>query len=165
MVLDGVEDGALGLAEGAVVGGGRLGERGASAAVMNVWVASSSGNADPLARAAHDAAAAPEKPLRCSRSPQLAQPRGAARGRPRASSLSRNASGWRAWRGARVRVEQRELVGEQVEHRRVGVVGVEERPTASAARGRSSALPSPRSRACGATVSALVTVSRSLRPS
>ena len=78
--------------------------------------------------------AAPEKPTRCSRSPQLAHAPSCGASPAASSSFSRNASAaarplaGRAAGSPGLLVEQRELAAQQVEHARVRLGGLEQAP-------------------------------------
>ena len=103
-----------------------------SASVMNAWASSPSGK-DPASQAPHTTPpAAPEKPTRCSCSPQLAQAPSCGARPAASSSFRRNASApARAAAGARspgLLVEQRELAAQQVEDAGMGLGGLEQPP-------------------------------------
>ena len=86
---------------------------------------------EPASQALHTTPpAAPEKPTRCSRAPQLAHAPSWGASPAASSSFSRNESAFAHARaepvGPGALVEQGELAAEQVEHRRVGLGGLEQ---------------------------------------
>ena len=85
-----------------------------------------SGNADASQALQTTPPAAPEKPTRCSASPQEAHAASCGAKPPATSSLRRNASWCAGPAAARVVVEQPQLVREQVEDGRRRVVGLEQ---------------------------------------
>ncbi len=101
---------------------------------MKPCASSPSGN-EPASHAAHTTPpAAPEKPTRCSRSPQLAQAPSCGASPAASSSFRRNASAppWLSVdpsaSAPRVLVEQRQLAAQQVEHAGVRLRGLEQPP-------------------------------------
>ena len=106
---------------------GRVGERAAERGDHEVVGApASSGNALASQAPQTTPPAAPEKPTRCSRSPQDAQAASWGAKPAASSSLRRKASALARPALAGSRVEQRELVGEQVVDARVRVAVVEQ---------------------------------------
>ncbi len=135
VVLERRRDRALDLAERRrAAPAGPPSARAPSASAMKPCASSRSGN-EPASHAAHTTPpAAPEKPTRCSRSPQLAQAPSCGASPAASSSFRRNASAPAPGRPspgrspAAVRVEQRQLAAQQVEHARVRLGGLEQPP-------------------------------------
>ncbi len=98
---------------------------------MKRWASSPSGN-EPASQAPQTTPpAAPENPTRCSCSPQLAQEPSCGASPAASSSFRRNASAPPALCGGRVgdaalRVEDRQLPAQQVEHAGMGLGGLEQ---------------------------------------
>ena len=97
-----------------------------SASTMNACASSSSGNALASQAPQTTPPAAPEKPTRCSRSPQDAQPASCGAKPAASSSFRRKASELARPAAGGLAVEQRELVGEQVIDAGVRVAVVED---------------------------------------
>ena len=141
----------------------------ASASTMKRWASSESAKEPASQLAQTTPPAAPEKPLRCSASPQRAQeassgakPAARASLRRKESAVSRPAA-----RGCGRVVEQRQVAAEQVVGGRVGLGRVEQAQHRVAGAGAGGRAPGRRSAAAGSRrpSATLVTVSSSPRPS
>ena len=166
MVLERLEDRPLGLGERSRFGVGRLGEWPAERGDEEVVGALVEPERARFARAAHDAAGGAREAGQVLALP--ARRAGGELGREARRQQQLEAEGERvgAARPRGLGVEQRELVGEQVVDAGVRVAVVEQPADRVArARGGVERAPSSRRRRWPASVSAEVTVRRSLRPS